>query len=354
MSLKSALAVVRRFQSETEAIREAPDPISARLTVFVLTGFLVAIVVLMCVSRLDRVVTSSAGKVVTRTELLSVFQALDPSLIKSIDVREGDQVKAGQLLATLDQTFAEADVKQLKLQIASLEAQTARDEAELAGKPLAFKQTSDPDLLKYQALQKDYYDQHVAQYNAQINSFDAKIKQLQATIQKLEADQVSYNQRGDIAGKIEAMRTELEKKGAGSLLNLLQSQDARIELARQIENTRNSLGRIQTSLGFRHRRSRSLPSAMVHATQSGTGQGARRSRQRSRAIRQSPKASGSCSAHGARTFRRPDDGQSVSRVSAHLRLDLFDADAIECPRGSRSALPITRHWLHPNRRSLHH
>ena len=241
MSLKSALAVVRRFQSETEAIREAPDPISARLTVFVLTGFLVAIVVLMCVARLDRVVTSSAGKVVTRTELLSVFQALDPSLIKSIDVREGDQVKAGQLLATLDQTFAEADVKQLKLQIASLEAQTARDEAELAGKPLAFRQTSDPDLLKYQALQKDYYDQHVAQYNAQINSFDAKIKLFRATIQKLEADQVSYNQRGDIAGKIEAMRTELEKKGAGSLLNLLQSQDNRVELARQIENTRNSL-----------------------------------------------------------------------------------------------------------------
>ena len=44
------------------------------------------------------------------------------------------------------------------------------------------------------------------------------------------------------------MRTELEKKGAGSLLNLLQSQDARIELARQIENTRNSLVETKQSL----------------------------------------------------------------------------------------------------------
>ena len=143
-SLGSALAVVRRFQSETDAIRETPDPISARLTIFVLTGFIVAVVIFLCFARLDRVVTSSAGKVVTKTELLSVFQALDPSLIKSIDVREGDQVETGQLLATLDQTFAEADAKQLKLQIASLEAQTARDEAELAGKPLVFPEQQIP------------------------------------------------------------------------------------------------------------------------------------------------------------------------------------------------------------------
>jgi hemolysin D len=246
--LSSDLTVVRRFQSETDAIREAPEPIAARRTVFVLTAFIIAIVVLLFTTRVDRIVNSSGGKIVTKNELLTVFQALDPSLIKSIDVREGDQVRSGQLLATLDQTFAEADVKQLKLQIASLDAQNARDEAELANKPLTFDKTSDKDLLKYQALQIEYYNQHVAQYKAQINSFDAKIKQLGATVQKLEADQAWYNQRGDIAGRIESMRTELEKKGAGSLLNLLQSQDTRIELARQIENTRNSLVEIKQTL----------------------------------------------------------------------------------------------------------
>ena len=181
-SLSSALTIVRRFQSETDAIREAPEPVAARRTVFVLAGFIIAIIILMFTTRVDRIVNSSGGKIVTKSELINVFQALDPSLIKSIDVREGDQVKAGQLLATLDQTFANADVKQLKLQIASLEAQNARDEAELANKPLVFRKTSDPDLLKYQALQSEYYTQHVAQYKAQINSYDAKIKQLQASI----------------------------------------------------------------------------------------------------------------------------------------------------------------------------
>jgi membrane fusion protein, hemolysin D len=249
LSLKSsALSVVRRFQSETDSIREAREPLVARITMFALAGLIAILVAISFLAHIDRVVTSSQGKIVTKNELLTVFQALDTSLIKSIDVREGDQVKAGQLLATLDQTFANADVSQYKLQVANLEAQIARDQAELAGKPLTFAASTDPDLLKYQHLQQDYYDQHVAQYKAQINSYDAKIKQYQATIKKLEGDQRSYSERGEIATKVEAMRVELEKKGAGSLLNLYQSQDTRVELARQIENTRNSLTEAKQSL----------------------------------------------------------------------------------------------------------
>jgi hemolysin D len=122
LSLKSsALAVVRRFQSETDAIREAREPLVARMTLFALSGLIAILVAISFLAHIDRVVTSSQGKIVTTSETLKVFQALDTSLIKSIDVREGDQVKEGQLLATLDQTFANADVSQYKLQVASLD-----------------------------------------------------------------------------------------------------------------------------------------------------------------------------------------------------------------------------------------
>jgi biotin carboxyl carrier protein len=122
LSLKSsALAVVRRFQSETDAIREAREPLVARMTLFALSGLIAILVAISFLAHIDRVVTSSQGKIVTTSETLKVFQALDTWLIKSIDVREGDQVKEGQLLATLDQTFANADVSQYKLQVASLD-----------------------------------------------------------------------------------------------------------------------------------------------------------------------------------------------------------------------------------------
>ena len=253
MSSDTSLVVVRQFQSETDAIREAPQPIATRMTVFLLAAVLASGVILTFVTKMDRVVVSanvgaspsgaatSGGKIVTKAELLNVYQTLDNSIIKSIDVREGEQVAAGQLLATLDQTFADADVYQYKLQLASSEAQIARDEAELTGSPLGFRSTTDPDFLKYQAIQKDYYEQHVAQYTAQIKSYDAKIKQYQATVQKFEADLKGYKQREEVAGQIESMRDTLAASGSGSRLNLWQAQDARLETLRLMDYSRNSL-----------------------------------------------------------------------------------------------------------------
>src|ERR1700755_3142846 len=163
---QASLATVRRFQSETDAIRERAGPLVAGATVFVLSAFLVAIVAVLCLTRLDRVITSLSGKIVPAGQI-SVLQALDPSIIKTIDVSEGEQVQPGRLLATLDATFTSADLAQAKLQIASLGAQVARDEAELKQQALVFADKSDPDFQKYAALQKALYDQRMAQYTAQ-------------------------------------------------------------------------------------------------------------------------------------------------------------------------------------------
>jgi HlyD family secretion protein len=235
-----ALTTVRQFQSEADAIREAAEPLFARTTLWVLTAFLVAMVAIMFLTRLDRVVASVGGKIVP-LDPINVIQSLDPSIIKSINVREGDQVQTDQLLATLDSTFTTADLSQYKLQVASLETQVARDKAELSRTPLVFVDRPDADFRNYASLQKALYDQRQAQYAAQVNSFESKIRQTEATIQKLNKDDERYNQRAEIAGKIEDMRASLAESGSGSKLNLYISQDSRLELLRQIDETHNSL-----------------------------------------------------------------------------------------------------------------
>jgi hemolysin D len=245
---QASLTAVRQFQSETDAIREEAEPLVARATLFVLSAFLVAIVAILCLMRLDRVISSISGKIVPAGQV-SVLQALDPSIIKTIDVHEGEQVQPGQLLATLDATFTSADLTQAKLQIASLETQVARDEAELKQQPLIFASESDPEFQKYAALQKALYDQRMAQYTAQLNSFESKIKETQATIEKLRGDDVRYRQRDEVLQKIEAMRTTLAEHGTGSQLNMFISQDTRLELLRTLENTHNSLIESQNTLG---------------------------------------------------------------------------------------------------------
>lgn len=239
-SQQAALSTVRQFQSETDAIREASEPMVARATLFVLTGFLVAIIGIMCLTRIDRVVSSVNGKIVP-VDPINVLQALDPSIIKTIDIREGDQVKPGQLLATLDSTFTAADVQQYKLQIASLETQMMRDQAELNGSTLAYPNNGDPEYKSYADLQTALFNQRAAQYQAQDASYGAKIEQTKATIQKLQKDDERYNQREQIAQKIEDMRSSLAQSGSGSKLNLYISQDSRLELLRQVDETHNSL-----------------------------------------------------------------------------------------------------------------
>jgi membrane fusion protein, hemolysin D len=243
----SSIGVIRQFQSEADAITEAPQPRWARITVFTLAGLFVAIILIMCLTSIDRVVTSVGGKLVS-TQRMNVFQALDPSIIKSIDVHEGDEVKKGQVLAMLDPTFAAADVKQLTEQVASLRAQIERDEAQLNNHPFVAPRESDPNAIKSAAVQKEYYNQQIAQYKAQLKSYDAKISQTQATIQKYQTDASRYQQREQIAKKIQDMRSILAAHGTGSQLNLLNSEDQRVDMLRTLEYDDNSLAEAQHTL----------------------------------------------------------------------------------------------------------
>ena len=243
----SALGTVREFQSEVDAIGEAAEPPWARVTVFVLTGFFVSVIALMFLTKIDRVVTSMSGKLVS-TQRINVFQALDPSIIKSINVHEGDEVEQGKLLATLDPTFAAADVKQLKLQVGALKAQIERDQAQLNDRPFVFPDATDPEIRQTAAMQREFYNQQVAQYKAQLASFNAKISQTQATVQKYQIDASRYQQREQIAQQIENMHNTLVAQHAGSLLNALTSEDQRLEVLRTLEFDHNSLIESQHTL----------------------------------------------------------------------------------------------------------
>lgn len=232
--------LIRLFQSETGEISEGPEPIQLRLTLYVLVTFLASLIAVAALMQMDRVVTSTLGVVVT-TEPTIVLQALDPSMIKSIDVQEGDRVKGGQLLATLDSTFAAADVSALNLQLASLDAQIARCEAEIGHKPYHPPNPASSEAAGYASLQQSYYDQRKAQFDAQLQADSEQVAQLQATIAKLRNDEARYADRSKIANAIEEMRAALSAAQYGSRLNLLEATDQHLEMLRNVEFDHNSL-----------------------------------------------------------------------------------------------------------------
>jgi hemolysin D len=234
-----SLAIVREYQSEIAALREQPYPRGAGLTIQILFAFLVAGILFMYVSRIDRVVSSSSGAIVTSIPA-TVFQALDPSIIRSLDVKEGQRVGKGQVLATLDPTFAAAAVNQLRAQIDGLRAQTARDAALIAQAPLNYPAPSNDQTARYQRENLEFYRQQMAQYKAGVNSYEQKIATLRATIEKYKVEETRYASEADVTQQIEQMRVKLEQHGTGSMLNLLTSTQAKIEAQRAADFARNS------------------------------------------------------------------------------------------------------------------
>lgn len=239
--------VIRLFQSETAELLEAPEPAGIRGTIYMAVVLVIALVVLASVTRLDRVIESVGGEIVSTTPT-EVLQSLDPALIKTINVRVGDRVKAGDVLATLDPTFATADVDALRLQVASYDAQIARAEAELAGRAYTPPPAADPAAARYGELQQALFVQRRAHYDEQMRAYDSQIAQYKATLAKLRNNQSRYADRMALAREVEQMRATLAAAQVGSRLNLLSATDQKTELLRNLEFDHHTLAETEHQL----------------------------------------------------------------------------------------------------------
>lgn len=82
-------------------------------------------------------VSRATGQVIPSGRV-QIVQSTDGGVIDAINVKEGDSVRKGQILVTLDRVRLSASLDEAKAKVASLKTVKARIEAELFDKPLAF------------------------------------------------------------------------------------------------------------------------------------------------------------------------------------------------------------------------
>jgi HlyD family type I secretion membrane fusion protein len=228
--------LINDFQSESAEIAGAPDPVSARLTLYFVAFMIVTAIALASVTTIDRIVDAS-GRLVSTAPTI-VVQPLDDSIIHSLNVRVGDFVPAGTVLATLDQTFTSADVAQLEQQLGSLECEIARLKAERVEQPF----TVQPGASEiYCSLQLALWNQRKAQFKYQIQDFDQKIESMAAAMRRGEADVEHLTARLKLMTEIEQMRASLEKTQSGSRLSFLVASADRIKLSMDLASIGNTI-----------------------------------------------------------------------------------------------------------------
>jgi HlyD family secretion protein len=105
------LPAILEFQWPSTAIVNAPVPRSARGISWMITSMVVILIAASALIPVDQVVTAR-GIVVSQSPTILV-QPLDTSIVRSIDLREGQRVHAGDVLARLDPTFAGAVTRRI-------------------------------------------------------------------------------------------------------------------------------------------------------------------------------------------------------------------------------------------------
>jgi HlyD family secretion protein len=227
------LPVILEYQSPSSAILNMPMPPIARGVTYVIASMIAVLFTLTGTISVDRVVTAQ-GIVVAQSPTI-VVQPLETAIVRSIEVHVGDVVHAGQILARLDPTFAQADAGAAQSQVSLLQAEVARMQAEMENRPFTYTGL-DPNMM----FQATIYGQRQSEYNYKLENYRQKIDSLSATIARARSDEAGYRDRLAYAKSLEQMRTELERMNVGSKLNTLSAMDSRAEMQRNLDSARQT------------------------------------------------------------------------------------------------------------------
>jgi HlyD family type I secretion membrane fusion protein len=233
--------VVGAFESETAAVILKTSPERQEILLYAVGIGLFICILLSSVVKIDRVVVG-VGRTVPIGGSLYV-SPLDSGIVREVRVKAGDIVRKGQVLATLDSTFTEADRTQLQQRFNSDQAAVSRLEAESTGRSYV-----PPIRDVYTGLQSSIYSQHLAEKASNLADFDARIRASEAQIAQYDSDTKQYSQRLQLSEKVEQTYGPLAEKGYVSSLQVLQAKDQRTEAARFLADAQGMAAAARQSL----------------------------------------------------------------------------------------------------------
>lgn len=213
------------FQDDLDALIGTPVPLLLQAWPAIGACLIAGLVLIAAVTRIDVVVTA-AGRLAADVPPV-VLQPLDSAVLRAVNVKPGDRVVSGEVLAVLDSTFTVADREALNAQRRALEAQARRLRAELADAPAPAAEGAEA------ALQSDLQVRRRQVMGARRTALQAALDAAVSAEAAERAAGAGIGERLQIAGEIEAMRGNLVESKFGSRLSLLEATAARLSVEQE-------------------------------------------------------------------------------------------------------------------------
>ena len=177
--------------TEQDHLHDLHAPLRARWVLRIIMGGLIALIVWAAVGQIDQV--TRAQGVLMAADRTQLVQSPDGGVLTELHVKEGQTVKAGQLLATLQKERAAAAVADSSAKVAALRIALARLHAEVYGTPLKFE----PDLHGY----TEYIRNQTDLYNKRQTAFKDDERALESIL-ALAKDELRINLQLEATGDV--------------------------------------------------------------------------------------------------------------------------------------------------------
>lgn len=210
---------------------QPPVPAGARIGIMrALAVGLLILVLWSCVARVEEQI-HAAGSFIASSRS-QVVQAVDGGAIVELRVRQGDVVKAGQVLAVLDPQRIQASNDEVAAKVLSLKANMARLEAEVAATAAAAAGPADPAL---PVPVPDFPPDVQAQPELVASQTDL----MQQRQRALEEDLSSYGKSLELARQELSALIRLKRTGDASETEILRARIKVTEVEGQLNSRRN-------------------------------------------------------------------------------------------------------------------
>jgi hemolysin D len=217
-------------------------PPKRRFVLWLLVLLIAAAAAALAVARVDIIVAAN-GRILTSDSEI-VVQPIETSVVRSVAVRMGDKVKKGEVLATLDPTFAEADQSELQAKLQNLDATCDRLAAELAGSDYD-PPNPNPD----QLTQRDVFRKRRDEYAARLAAADRKVQQFEADLAAHKTEAAGLEQRIALAGQANDIYQKLVQSNLASKLRLIETQEHLVEARSRLDTNRGEQQKLQQQIG---------------------------------------------------------------------------------------------------------